>query len=86
MLLYMATERYLGEEISPSEFRSAKSFAKRKLDHIIALYGDGAGARLEVWYFAQLIAETIRANRFSHEIRAREDNSGTKKEQPTHYA
>lgn len=58
-------EHYLGGTISPSEWVEAKKYAERKLDGIIKREGDLNGARREPWYLAQLIAETVRANRFS---------------------
>lgn len=63
--LRQQAEQYLGETIEPSEWDKAKAYAERKLDGIIEREGDGDGARRETWYLAQLIAETVQANRFS---------------------
>lgn len=58
-------EYYLGAAIEPSEWGEAKAYAERKLKGIIEREGDGNGTRREPWYLAQLIAETVRGNRFS---------------------
>lgn len=58
-------ESYLGTEIQPSEWDSAKAYAERKLKGIIEREGDAGGERRKPYYIAQLIAETVRSNRFS---------------------
>lgn len=63
--LRQQAEHYLGEPIEPSEWDKAKAYAERKLDGIIKREGDADGARRETWYLAQLIAETVRADRLS---------------------
>lgn len=63
-LLEMA-ESYLGSVIFPTEYKEAEQYAQRKLDRIISREGDGNGERRKPYYIAQLIAETVRSNRFS---------------------
>lgn len=58
-------EDYLCTEIEPSEWDKAKACAERKLKRIIDSEGDGGGARRDLWYLAQLIAESIRGMRLS---------------------
>lgn len=58
-------EHYLGTEIEASEWVEAKEYAERKLKGIIEREGDENGTRRELWYLAQLIAETVKSNRFS---------------------
>lgn len=59
------TEYYLRTEIGASEWSEAKTYAEQKLKRIIDHEGDEGKTRRETWYLAQLIAEAIRANRFS---------------------
>lgn len=86
-MLQRQAEQYLGAAIEPSEWSEAKTYAERKLKGIIDREGDADGARREPWYLAQLIAETVRASRFSQvlleiaEICSR-DETGTKKDSP----
>lgn len=81
-------EHYLCTEIEPSEWDKAKACAERKLKGIIEREGDGNGARRELWYLAQLIAESIRGLRFSKltfdllEATGNADDMGVKKGQP----
>lgn len=88
--LRQQAEQYLGTAIMPQEWSEAKAYAERKLDGIIEREGDADGARREPWYLAQLIAETVRSDRFSkfldalHEQRKYIDQMGIKKEQPAH--
>lgn len=63
--LQQQAERYLGTEIEPSEWDKAKAYAERKLKGIIEREGDGDGERRKPYYLAQLIAETVRSDRFS---------------------
>jgi len=58
-------EKYFGASIPPTEWDEAKAAAERKLDWIISREGDADGDRREPWYLAQLIAEAVRASRFS---------------------
>lgn len=84
--LQQQAEQYLGTAINPLEWDDAKAYAEHKLNRIIEREGDADGARREPWYLAQLIAETVRGNRFSsltqliYEIT---EQFGVKKEQPT---
>lgn len=88
-------EQYLGTAIEPQEWDSAKRQAERKLERTIEREGDLDGARREPWYLAQLIAEVVRAGRFSRFAIAlisldqyaekqikRQKPAGTKKGQP----
>lgn len=63
--LQQQAEQYLGSQITPSEWDGARAYAEHKLERIIEREGDADGARREPWYLAQLIAETVRGNRFS---------------------
>lgn len=63
--LRQQAEYYLGAKIGSSEWVEAKEYAERKLKGIIEREGDENGARREPWYLAQLIAETVKSNRFS---------------------
>ena len=63
--LQQQAEQYLGSQITPSEWDGARADAEHKLERIIEREGDADGARREPWYLAQLIAETVRSNRFS---------------------
>lgn len=75
-------EQYLGALIYPTEWSRAKAYAERKLAFIIEREGDADGARREPWYLAQLIAETVRAERFSEYTRMlyeRKQATGDKK-------
>ena len=84
--LQQQAEQYLGTAIDPLEWDNAKAYAERKLKWIIDREGDADGARREPWYLAQLIAETIRGNRFSSLTRLiyeLTEQFGVKKEQPT---
>lgn len=58
-------ERYLGTAIEPQEWGNAKVQAERKLGQIIEREGDLNGVRRESWYLAQLIAETVKSERFN---------------------
>lgn len=61
-------EKYLGDTtIYPLEYDEAKKYALHKLNLIIEREGDAGGERKKIYYLAQLIAETISANRFSVE-------------------
>lgn len=93
--LQAQAEQYLGTRIEPQEWNSAKRQAERKLGCTIEREGDSDGARREPWYLAQLIAETVRAGRFSRftimlaslnqyaeEQIKRQKPAGTKKGQP----
>lgn len=80
---------YLGGTIEPQEWDNAKEKAERKLKRIISREGDADGARRELWYLAQLIAEEIKAesfSRFTIELanlyRYADEQMGLKKEQP----
>lgn len=88
--LQQEAEKFLGTEIEPSEWDSAKTCAERKLDRIIEREGDADGARREPWYLAQLIAEAVRGDRFSRFTYAlaelyqyADEQFGVKKGQPT---
>lgn len=59
------SEQYLSSAISQREFEQAEMQAKRKLARIIEREGDTDGERRKPYYLAQLIAEAIRADRFS---------------------
>lgn len=67
----------------------ARAYAEHKLERIIEREGDADGARREPWYLAQLIAETIKGNRFSKftqdlwETYRYIEQMGIKKGQPT---
>lgn len=63
--LQQQAESYLGAAIRPWEWDSAKARAESKLAYIIEREGDADGARRELWYLAQLIAEAVRGSRFS---------------------
>lgn len=87
--LRQQAERYLGTEIEPQEWDKAKAYAERKLKGIIQREGDAGGARRELWYLAQLIAETVRSDRFSQFTidlmclsRYADEQMGVKKGQP----
>ena len=87
--LRQQAEKYLGDAIRPEEWECAKRYAERKLAMIIEREGDADGARRESWYLAQLIAETVRSNRFSkftfdlgNLLRYVDEKIGIKKEQP----
>lgn len=58
-------ESSLGSLIKTEEWETAKQTAEKKLEWIISRYGDSDGVRRELWYLAELIAESIAANRFS---------------------
>lgn len=64
-MLWQQAEGYLGTAIEASERDSAKADAERKLKRIIERFGDDGGARREVCYLAQLIAESVKANRLT---------------------
>lgn len=68
--LRQQAERYLGTEIGPSEWGEARVYAERKLAGIIEREGDTDGARRELWYLAQLIAEIVRGSRLSRYTRS----------------
>lgn len=55
----------MGDTITNSEYVEAKKYADRKLKIIIEREGDADGERCKPYYLAQLISETVRANRFS---------------------
>lgn len=59
------SEEYLAEPLSDTEYEEAKAQAKRKLARIIEREGDSNGERRKPYYLAQLIAEAVRAERFS---------------------
>ena len=66
MDLIQMVEHYLGNEIiCTGEFTAALSSAIDKLKRIIEREGDANGERLQPYYLAQLIAESIGANHFS---------------------
>lgn len=66
MSLNQMIEHYLGSKaICTEELTVAKATAENKLQRIIEREGDADGERLKPYYLAQLIAEAIRANRFS---------------------
>lgn len=67
-LLEMA-ESYLGETIFPTEYKEAEQYARHKLKLIIEREGDANGERRKPYYLAQLIYETVLANRFSKQTR-----------------
>lgn len=84
--LQQQAEQYLGTAISPAEWADARPYAEHKLKGIIEREGDADGARREPWYLAELIAETVRGNRFSRLtklIYELTEQFGVKKEQPT---
>lgn len=87
--LQQQAECYLGTAIEPQEWGKAKAYAERKLNGIIEREGDSGGERRKPYYLAQLIAETIRSDRFSQftvdlmELdRYASEQMGVKKEQP----
>ena len=55
----------IGREMSDDTWAEMYGRAKRKLQHIISLYGDDGGARNTVNYIAQLVAEAVRAQAFT---------------------
>lgn len=55
----------MGDAITDSEYVKAKKYADHKLKIIIEQEGDADGERCKPYYLAQLISETVRANRFS---------------------
>lgn len=63
--LQTQAERYLGSRIEPSEWVKAKAYAEYKRKLIIRREGDADGMRSELWYLAELIAETVSSNRLS---------------------
>lgn len=84
--LQQQAEGYLGTTIDPEEWAGAKAYAEQKLERIIEREGDAGGARREPWYLAQLIAETVKGERFSaftQLIYYAAEQFGVKKEQPT---
>lgn len=62
--LRQEAEHRLGTSIENCEWADAKDYAERKLKNIIQRFGDEGGARRELWYLAQLIAETVQQQRF----------------------
>lgn len=86
--LQQQAEHYLGTEIEPSEWDKAKASAERKLDWIINREGDAGGERRKPYYLAQLIAEAVKAGRFTQftlelcALMKYADDMGVKKEQP----
>lgn len=83
--LRLEAERYLGAAIEPPEWDMARAYAERKLEWIIKREGDAGGARRELWYLAQLIAESVRAVRLSrlfNKITELCGETGTKKDSP----
>lgn len=81
-------EHYLGAAIEPSEWGEAKEYAERKLDWIINREGDAGGERHKPYYLAQLIAEAVKASRFTRftlglcALMKCADDMGVKKGQP----
>ena len=69
--LYILPLYYAGKPTLP-ELAEAVSAAKRKLDLIIEREGDAGGARVEPKYLSMLIAELLRAQKFSRETFERE--------------
>ncbi len=63
--LHALAEKYLGSEIEDDEYPTAYRYAERKLERIIDREGDSGGERRKPYYIAQLIAETVSANRLS---------------------
>lgn len=59
------TAEILGHELSDATWAEMYGRAKRKLRHIISLYGDADGARNTVNYIAQLTAEAVREQAFA---------------------
>lgn len=59
------SEQYLPGSIERYEYEEAVEQAKRKLARIIEREGDADGERRKPYYLAQLIAEAVRAERFS---------------------
>ncbi len=80
------TESYVGAAIAPSEWDRAKAYAEHKLAFIIERYGGEDGARQEPWYLAQLIAETVQANRLTEELKQLADLQRAKKDSPRNCA
>lgn len=83
--LWLEAEHYLGTAIELSERGEARAYAERKLEWIINREGDADGARRELWYLAQLIAESVRASRLSrifNQITEICGETGTKKDSP----
>lgn len=84
-------ESHLGTSVRRWELEEARAYAEHKLALIIEREGDMDGARREPDYLAQLIAETVGANRLSQlfreineitELCKREEEMGTKKDSP----
>lgn len=65
MELREQAERCLGTEIFQSEWDDALRKAREKVRRTINAYGDAGGARLKVLYLAEIIAETVKAERLS---------------------
>ena len=59
------TAAILGRELADKTWAEMYDRAKRKLRHIITLYGDADGARNTVNYIAQLTAEAVREQALS---------------------
>lgn len=83
--LRLEAEQYLGTAIEPPEWDKARACAERKLEWIINREGDAGGARRELWYLAQFIAENVRASRLSRLFNQLTEicgETGTKKDSP----
>lgn len=85
------TEKFLGTDLNPREWKEGKEAGERKLKRIIDSYGDEGGARRQPEYLAQLIAEAVRGNRLTafcldlaETYREFDKMIGIKKERPTH--
>lgn len=80
--LQRQAEYYLGTNISPQEWQTAKTYAERKLARIIQREGDAGGARWEPWYLAKLIAETVQADALTSMLNQLADLQWAKKDSP----
>lgn len=69
--------------MSEAEVTAAEQAASKKLEWIIARYGDEGGERKKPEYFRQLVSEELRAQRLRNTLNARYEE---KRGSPAHKA
>ncbi len=57
-----------------AEYRIALQLAYKKLNRIIAMYGDGNGERKKLYYIAELVAEQITQNDMAISLKKRKEH------------